>query len=260
MPIKFKKINIEEFKNGLRQFSKNQSEKNNNNNFSHEDIKKHSGEIENNPYLQSRALWSDIYGNAEDRYKKSRQINFRLLILLGISLFGMIYIGAQSKFIPYVVEIQNGQVIYTSAVKSSNFGSMKPVLSKFFIQEFVKSARSVSVDGYVEGNDKKKSYAFTKSVAVTQLNDFYTNNDPYKVVLKNTISVKINYVNSLPNNIFQVGWTETLRDSQSGTEVSKQAFVGEFEYQWGKPSQDEYILKNNPFGFYVTNISWTGVK
>lgn len=223
-------------------------------------IWQHSGEMENNPYLQSRALWLDIYGNAEERYKKSGKLNFQLLILVGICIFGIIYIGSQSKYIPYVVQMQNGQVIYTGAASSSNFDTMKPTLAKYFIQNFVKSARAVSVDGYIEKNNQKKAYALTQRAATTEMDNFFKNRDPYLVVKKRTISINVNYVNQLPNHAFQVGWTEISRDSQSGQTLYQKQFVGEFDFKWNTPSQNEFILQNNPFGFYVTNISWTGVK
>lgn len=268
MGIKFKKIDWDKLKNiplpiklkGSSTSSQQESSNTFESDVAARFIAKHSGEIENNPYLQSRALWLDIYGNAEERYKKSRKLNFRLLILVGLCILGIIYIGSQSKFIPYVVQMQDGQVIYTGAASSSNFDTMKPALAKFFIQEFVKSSRSVSVDGYIEKNNQKKAYALTQNAATTELNDFYKENDPYQIVEKRTISVKINYVNSLPNNAFQVGWTEVSRDSQTGQMLSTEQYIGEFDFTWDKPSQDEFILQSNPFGFYVTNISWTGVK
>ncbi len=223
-------------------------------------IEKHSGTIDNNPYLQSRALWLDLYGSAEERYAKSRKLNGRLLILVGLCILGTLYIGSKSKFIPYVVEMESGQVIYTGAAESSNFDSMKPTLARYFIQNFITSARSISVDGYIEKNNQKTAFAFTHDVATTELNDFYEQNDPYQIVGKRTISVDINYVNSLPNNAFEVGWTEISRDSQNGQIISEERYVGEFDVKWDKPSQNEFILQSNPFGFYVTNISWTGVK
>ena len=156
--------------------------------------------------------------------------------------------------------MQNGQVIYTGAASSSNFDTMKPALAKFFIQDFVKSARAVSVDGYIEKNNQKKAYALTKGAATTELDNFFKERDPYTVVNKRTISINVNYVNQLPNQAFQVGWTEISRDSQSGQTLYQKQFVGEFDFKWDAPSQNEFILQNNPFGFYVTNVSWTGVK
>ena len=220
----------------------------------------HSGAIDNNPYLQSRALWQDIYGNAKMRYRQSRKLNFRLLILVGLCIVGMIYIGSQSKYIPYVVQVQNGQVIYTGAASRSNFNGMKPALAKFFIQDFITSARAVSVDGYIEKNNQKKAYALTQGAATTELSTLFKARDPYTIVKKRTISVSVNYVNQLPNQAFRVGWTEISRDSQSGQMLYQKQFIGEFNFKWDTPSQSEFILQNNPFGFYVTNVSWTGVK
>jgi len=160
----------------------------------------------------------------------------------------------------YVVQVQNGHVIYTGAASSSNFNSMQPSLAKFFIQDFIRSARAVSVDGYIEKNNQKKAYALTQDAATTELDIFFKSRDPYAVVKKRTISISVNYVNQLPNHAFRVGWTEISRDSQSGQMLYQKQFVGEFDFKWNTPSQTEFILQNNPFGFYVTNISWTGVK
>ena len=220
----------------------------------------HSGEITNNPYFQSRKLWLDIYGNSEARYQQSRRLNGGLLLLMGFCILGMFLIGSESKFIPYVVEVQDGQVIYTGAAESSNFDSMKGSLAKFFIQDFVESSRSVSVDGFIQNDNQKKSYALTQSAGTTELADFYQTRDPYEVVKKRTVSVTINYVNQLPNNVFQVGWTEVSRDSGTGNTLYSEQYVGEFDFDWDKSSANEFILENNPFGFYITNISWTGVK
>lgn len=220
----------------------------------------HLGDLANNPYLQSRQLWMDIYGNSETRYQQSRRLNGGLLLLIAFCMVGMFFIGSESKFIPYVVEVQDGQVIYTGAAQSSNFDTMKSSLAKFFIQDFVQASRSVSVDGFIQNMNQKKSYALTKSAGTTELADFYQTRDPYDVVKKRTVSVTINYVNQLPNNVFQVGWTEVSRDSGTGNTLYSEHYVGEFDFNWDKPSKNEFILQNNPFGFYITNISWTGVK
>jgi type IV secretory pathway TrbF-like protein len=259
MTIKLKKINFASlFSKQEKLSAQNESasfKKRSDNNFV-----PHSGAIENNPYLQSQQLYNDMYGSAEERYKKSRRFNQYLCGLVALSIFGIIYIGTQSKFIPYVVEIQNGQVIYTGVANNSNYDSLKPQLAIFFFQDFIKSARSVSIDGDIEQNNQKKAYALTKGVATTELDQFFKQRDPYVVVTKRTISVDVNYVNQLPNNAVEIGWTETSHDSQTGQILYQERYIGEFSFDWSSPSQNDYILQNNPFGFYITNISWTGVK
>ncbi len=223
-------------------------------------IKSHSGEIANNPYLQSRLLWQDMYGGAERHYRASRKLNQRLLILLGIAILGVIYIGAQSKYVPYVVQMQDGQVVYSGAAQSSNFNNLKPGIATYFIQEFIKSARSVSTDGFIEKNKQKRSYALTQGASTKELSDFFDSRDPFALAKKESISVQIHFVNKLPNNVFRVGWSEIARDSTSGSIVGTTNYTGEFTYKFAAPAQSQFILQNNPFGFYITNISWTGVK
>lgn len=257
MAVKFKKIDLK----GL--FNKKKANKvGDKYNIEQKEVdsKKAKG-IEDNPYLQSRALWNDLYGSEQEKHRKSRRLNFVLTGLLALAILGNIYVASESKFIPYVVEVQNGQIIYTGVAEHSNFATMKSALAGYFIQEFVKSSRSVSVDGYIEKSLQKKAFALTSGAATTELAELFKKNDPYTIVKKRTISIQINYVNLLPDSpAFQVGWTEISRDSRTGNTLFKKHFVGQFDFAWKSPSQSEVILENNPFGFYVTNISWTGVK
>lgn len=213
-----------------------------------------------NPYLQSRALWQDVYGNAEDRYRRSRRLNFLLVATLALCVAGLVSVGRGARYVPWIVQVQDGQVIHSGVVAGDRLAMMKPALARYFIQEFVISARSVSVDGYIARDIRKKAFALTRSAATAELAAFFDRRDPYRVVRRRTISVGINYVNRLPGHAFRVGWTETSRASRSGEMLYRRRFVGEFRVGWGRPSRDGFILRNNPFGFYVTSVSWTEVK
>lgn len=215
-------------------------------------------EVSNNPYVQSRLMYEDIYGCAEERYKKSRRFNFLLLGCVFLSILGVIYIGSESKFIPYVVEVQNGQVIYANTATESNIEPFRSKMAYYFLQGFIQSARTVSVDGTYQADQERKAFALTTGAATTKLSGYFDTHDPFKRAEKQMVSVTINYIKHISDS-YEVAWTETVRDSTSGQVISQHQFSGTFMTQWGQPSQSNTVLKNNPFGFYISNFSWTEV-
>lgn len=215
--------------------------------------------IKDNVYLQSRAMWQDIYGNAENRYKWSRRINFLLIIVVLIGTAGLISLGHKSKIVPYVVLMKGSDVLATGSPAAGSFDTMKPELARYFIQQFITSSHSVSVDGFIEKQQIETAYALTRGNATSELDDYFRKNNPTQVAQTQIITVQIYYVNSLPNNVFEVGWTQDTKDALSGADLGTKKYVGQFSYAWGNPSSDSLILKYNPFGFYVQTISITQV-
>ena len=221
-------------------------------------------EVENragdNPYLQSRQLYNDIYGNAEQRYRRSRYLNYFLTGSILVAILGIIYIGSQSKYVPYVVQVQDGIVVYGNVAQQSNIDDQRPLLAVYFLRDFLSSARSVSVDGGNNASQEKKAFAFTTGMATTTLSDYIDHYDPMTVAEDHTVTVKINYINKTAGNSYQCGWTEVYRDSANGQINGTKKFNGVFTSEWGKSSQNKSILENNPFGFYITSIAWTEVS
>lgn len=210
--------------------------------------------------LDSRKIWDDIYGSAVMRYRASRRLNFILSGLLGISILGMIHIGGESKFIPYVTVVRDGQTLYGGIADQSNFDGMKGQLATYFVNHFVESARSVSVDGEMNKVLQKTAFALSTGAGRKVLSDFYVEQDPFKLAKTRTITVHIDYVNHLPGDNYQVQWTETSHNPDTGTVTGVHKFVATIQTAWAKPPQSAAVLQYNPFGFYITNISWTGVN
>lgn len=216
-------------------------------------------DIKNNPYLQSRALYNDIYGNAENRYHRARILNYMLSGCLILSIIGMTYIGSQSKYIPYVVQVQDGQILYGNVANQSNISKERPLLAVYFLKRFLITARSVSVDGGNDISNEKIAFSFTSGMATKTLSDYLDNHDPIKIAQNHSITLKINYINKLKGDSYQSGWTEIYRNSTNGNIIATAKFNGTFTTKWNKPSHNLSILKRNPFGFYVTSIAWTEV-
>lgn len=212
-------------------------------------------EISDNPYLQSRKIWQDLYGNAENRYKWSRRINLLLGFGLVVSIFGLISLGGESKIVPYVILMRNNEVIATGATVQSKFDSMRPQLGQYFLQQFITNMRSVSVDGNIAKQNMITAYALSKGDATKQLKDYFDKGNKYILAQSETVSIQIYYINKLPNNVYEAGWAEDTKDIKTNQDLGIKKYVGQFTYDWGGTPTNSIIFQYNPFGFYVLTIS-----
>lgn len=75
-----------------------------------------SGEAEN-PYLAARRTWNDHVGGVVSQRQTWQVIGILSLLIALAGVGGVIHIGSQSKFIPYVVEVDKlGQTVAAGPV------------------------------------------------------------------------------------------------------------------------------------------------
>lgn len=218
--------------------------------------------LDDHPHLKSMALWNDLYGNAEKRYRQSKVVIFCLLGLLSIAVIGLISIGSKSKFEPWLVALEGNTAINVGALsKQSMTDLQKKTLSEFFLKEFIESARSVSVDGDVDKQKIAKAMSFVGQSAFARLKDYLDENNKYDIAADKTVSIdKFSYVLQVSPSTYKAKWLEVVRDSSTGRLLEEKHMVGEFQFAWGEPSKNTYIFENNPLGFFIENFSWIGEK
>ena len=79
-----------------------------------------AGEVEN-PYLAARRTWNDHIGSLVSQRQSWQVIGILSLLIAFGGVGGVIVIGSQSKFIPYVVQVDNlGQVMAAGPVDAAN--------------------------------------------------------------------------------------------------------------------------------------------
>src|SRR5690606_15187070 len=60
---------------------------------------------EENPYLNARRAWNDHVGSVVSAHQSWQVIGILSLLIALTAIGGIIHVGSQSKFIPYVVEV-----------------------------------------------------------------------------------------------------------------------------------------------------------
>ncbi|MFN7096151.1 MAG: VirB8/TrbF family protein [Gammaproteobacteria bacterium] len=219
--------------------------------------KRNKNPILNNPYVkgaEGKREWNDRYMNLS---KATRNWQLTAFIALGFSFVELIMIfslSTQSKIQPVVVETNNGVPIAIHSV-SSTMSISDQRLINYVINQYIINARTVVSDTQAEKALLDKVYAYSSSTLMPFLSDYYQKNDPFSIASQYTVSVNI--VNALPlsKSTWQITWDETKRDANTNGVVGVTRWMADITYQTSDVSPSE--VNNNPFGIYITNISWS---
>src|SRR5574337_879215 len=98
-----------------------------------------------NPYLAARRTWNDHVGSVVSSRQTWQVIGILSLLIALASVGGVIHIGSQSKYIPYVIEVDKlGQTIAVGPVQAAGRADQRVVHAS--VSEFVSDARYVTPD------------------------------------------------------------------------------------------------------------------
>lgn len=213
--------------------------------------------LSKNPYLQSKALWNDMYGDLEDKLCRSQRLNMLFLGVIAIALIGFVIIAGQSKVEPIPFIIHGNEVVTVADTRSRDYQGLQPKLAIYFIKQFIRNVRSVSTDGTMNAVHKIAALSFVKNDAVEILKEFYEKHDPNVVALKFVKDISITSILKVSLDTFNVRWREDWRNNRTGEHVRTKHYIAELKFQFDDPSDNVAILKNNPLGFYITHLSWS---
>lgn len=218
--------------------------------------KSKSNEIEN-PYVkgaEGRKEWNDRYMNMSQAVRNWQTAFAVVSIFLFIALIIIGIFITQSKIKPYVVETNQG-VPY--AIKSVDYGisDKDQLLVNYAINQFVINAKTIIADTQAERSMLGKVYAYSAGNTSSFLQDFYAQNNPFQ--LAGDYTVDVNIINSLrmSGTTWQITWEETKRRTNGGALMGTTKWVGHFTYKFGEV--DPKRMTANPFGIYITNVSWS---
>lgn len=209
-----------------------------------------------NPYVlgsQGRREWNDRYFNMRHNIQLWQRAFFAAM---GLALvFGGIlaYFASTSKITPFVVETNQGMPY---AIKPMDaWGAHDQRIINFAVNQFIINAKTIVNDSEAEKALLNKVYAFSADSTLKTLQDYYEAHDPFTE--GSHFAVVVHIVNSMPisAHTFQVSWDEIRRDLTSGAVVEKSRWLANVSYKFG--AVNSAFMNDNPFGIYVTQVSWS---
>lgn len=213
-------------------------------------------EMLENPYLQSKRLWNDLYGDVQTRLENAYRIIFILATVIAVSILGFIVVASEVKVkaLPFII---HGDEVLTVNPENSPAQFPASQLAGYFSKNFIRNARSITTDAQVNRNQEISAYSFVSGEASQVLKDFYQKNNPADLALHQVKSVQITSLLRTSKNSFALRWEEETRKADTGDLVQTQHFIAQIHYQYLKPSEDALVLRSNPMGFQITELSWS---
>lgn len=216
-----------------------------------------------NPYLAARRTWNEHVGSVVSSRQTWQVIGILAMLIALASVGGVIHIGSQSKFIPYVVEVDKlGQTIAAGPVTASD--KTDPRVIHATVADVISSARMVTPDIALQRKAIFKVYAHLSpnDPATSKMNEWFNGDDeasPFKRAAKEMVSIEIKSVIPQSPDTWQVDWMETTRDRQGKLKSPPEtlrALVTVYIAEPTSQTTDEQ-LRNNPMGIYVRDFSWS---
>lgn len=216
-----------------------------------------------NPFLSTRRTWNDHVGDQIASRKAWQMLGIGCLLIALAAVFGMIYIGSQSKFIPYVVEVDKlGQTIAVSQLDRAKGVDQRIIHAA--MANFIQSARMVTPDVALQRKAIFGVYAMLSAddPAIAKMNEFLNGRpdaNPFTRAEKETVSTEVVSVLAQTPDTWQVDWTETVRDRQGFVKIPPyrmRALITMYIAESG-PDVSEDQIRNNPLGIYVSDFAWS---
>ena len=218
-----------------------------------------------NPYLEARQTWNSQVGKAFNEARTSRIISVACLMLALASVAGWIAVASQTKFIPYVVEVDHlGEAVGVRPADKASQADNRVVRAS--IASFIASARSVTPDVSMERDAVFRVYAMleNKDPATLKISEWWNHDkkqDPFSRAESETVSVDISSINQISDTAWQVDWVETTRDRDGNlktTPVRMRAIVRVYVQPLGQGATAADIARN-PLGIFIQNFDWSQI-
>jgi type IV secretory pathway TrbF-like protein len=211
---------------------------------------------ETNPYVEARREWNERYGDYIQQAHHWRTMAIICGLVALICVFGMAYIGAQNKIVPYVVEVDKlGEA--AAVARADRPAAVDSRVIQAYLARFVADWRTVTVDRQAQKGAINRVYAMlpSGSIALGKMNEHFKTHNPFSLAGKESVAVAVTNLLPISDKTWQVEWQEVTRDQRglvlSTARMKVSIIVGI------KPPTDESLILVNPLGVYITDLNWS---
>ena len=185
-----------------------------------------------------------------------------LLLGIGATAFAF-YQSQRSTMVPYVVALDRlGTPMAVGAAQWA--GDVPQEALQSALAAWVADVRLVTPDAFLQRKAIYNVYAYIgpNDPGLRRINDFYgragEGADPFGRAARESVEIEITTALPLTADTWQVDWTETVRDRQSGrgaTSYRMRATLQVYIRPNGRKTTEEQ-MRRNPFGIYIKDFSW----
>jgi type IV secretion system protein TrbF len=216
-----------------------------------------------NPYLSARRTWNDHVGSVVASRQTWQMVGILSLLIALAGVGGMIHVASQSRFVPYVVEVDKlGQAVAVAPARRAAAADQRVVHAS--VASFISDARLVTPDVALQRKAVFRLYSMLSASdpATAKTNEWLNgveDSNPFKRAARETVSTEVLSVLPQTPDTWQVDWMETARDRQGvmkGQPFRMRALITVYTVP-ATPETTEEQVRNNPLGIYVRDFSWS---
>ncbi len=215
---------------------------------------------QNNDHILSNAknVYNARISELFSKYRFLQLITVISLLICIISIAGVIHIGSQSKFVPYIVEVNKlGETVVVGEIHAGTIKDQRIIRAK--VASFIKTLRTVSVDPALQRNFIFETYHSLQrgDPAINKANVFYKDKatNPFELGKKINREVEIVSLLEMTSNTYQLDWKEKTFDKSGVLLYIKgyRALVTVYLIPTAVESIEDLI--KNPLGIYIKDYS-----
>ena len=234
-------------------------------------FKRKSVAAPSNPYVAARRTWNDHVGSLVTKAQGWQVIGILSLLVALTAVKGNVEIGKQSKFVPYVVEVNalGEQQSYAPAKPLNGSDERVHRVVRSRVAQFISDIRMVTPDVVLQRKAIFQTYAVLSSndPATKKANQFLnpdSGKTPWVRAKKEAVSVEVRSVMPQSPETWQVDWIETTRDREGVvlSTIQMRALVTVYladptdEKDQEQDTNDQEDMWRNPIRLYVRDFDW----
>ncbi|WOF44562.1 conjugal transfer protein TrbF [Sphingopyxis indica] len=205
------------------------------------------------PYQRAGQLWDERIGSARVQARNWRLMAFGGLFLAGGLSSALVWQSAQSRIMPYVVEVDKLGAARAVVPADTEYEPTDPQIA-WHLGQFITHVRSRSLDPVLMREDWLSAYDFVTRRAALFLGEYARASSPFAEIGTRTVSVQVTSIVRASDKSFRVNWTETTYER--GARVDRSRWTAVLTVKVETPKSAD-ALRRNPLGLHIDGIDWS---
>lgn len=214
-----------------------------------------------NPFLDARSEWNGVTGALVSSRLGWMVVGLFSLCIALAAVAGVIYIGNQSKIIPYIVQVDKAGTAIGGGIADATPSATARV-KQATVAAFIEQSRLVTVDWSLQRKALDNVMALIRQgdPAGPKLNEYWNGptgaGNPFERAKTQIVDITITSVIQASQFTWEVEWLEITR-GRDGAEIDRmpmRALVTLVE-DTSRLTSQEAVLRN-PLGLFVQDFSW----
>lgn len=215
-----------------------------------------------NPYVAARRTWNDHVGRLVAARSLWQVVGLLSLMIALACVGGLIHVAGQSRFIPYIVEVDTGGNV-RAVQRAVELAPANRAVIEAQLEKFVTLSRRVTTDIGLQRAAIFGVYGLLTpdEPATGKMTEYLNGNaeqTPFRRAERETVNTELTSILQQTSETWQVDWVETVYERSSGKRKERFEMRALVQVYQGNPRHmTEEALRTNPLGIYVRDFSWS---